>query len=132
MVDIDNLSAFDFNRLIAERVGWTELEVRQCYEENCQSDHYGDHLHGVNPDYEKYGDTPVPLYSQNTDDALTLVTGNLRISIHNEDHPNWIAQIWDDIQPVQFDKMRYYLGSDISLARAICRAWLEWKDRKES
>jgi hypothetical protein len=69
----------------------------------------------------------IPDYLHDTDAALTLIAGDLRVSLHNEDYPLWTAVVgkWIDGYWEQI------VGSAASPAEAVCRAWWAWMDAQE-
>lgn len=66
-------------------------------------------------------------YCYNATKALELITGSLRISLHNEHSPDWIAVIWDDSLD-HGHQIEHYVGQADSAALAICRAWLDYQE----
>lgn len=67
------------------------------------------------------------LAERNIAEALALVTGEMRISLHNEEYPEWIAVIWI----AGLEDRDHWLGQDPDPATAVLIAYRHYMWRKQ-
>lgn len=103
-----------FNVIVAAHLGWSDFIGLE--------DPYPSGRAPATPYYRL-----IEEYTTEFNEALTLISGPLRLSLHNEDFPQWTAVVWEDEGGHTFND---FVGSAMTPAMAICKAWLRWQENK--
>jgi len=112
-----------FDQYLAELSGWTDIEVAHGWFEHPEyGSDYQSYLRGTTPNGMK--DIPVPKFSSNVDDALSLVTPECAIKLSRGAKGIWYCgiethhhQLWLETTVIE-----------TTPAMAICLAWVVWKE----
>jgi len=123
-------AGLDLDRVIAERLGWSEIGIREVWVDDGEGATEVKRLNGRSPGPVAFGTDPIPTWSTNTDTALNLpleeeYEGRLEWGYGGE----WTAWIFIKIAYRTFRETKVgYAKADIP-ALALCRAWLGYQER---
>lgn len=127
MTIYDDLSNEDLRRVIAERLGWTYIG------EDFGIRHQDSGLYGYPPGRVAVGNTePVPNWSESVDAALGLEVPPIdewsSSTFYLEGWEGKDNRKWRCVLPCKELDHWQAIGYADTPARAICLAWLSWKD----
>lgn len=143
------LPSRELDRVIAEKLGWRAVEAETTYPRYdpprkawMMQDPDGKIYHLYNhstPEgaWKSFASTDdecliqCDYYSLNTDVAMSILKGDMRLSLHNEDYPLWTAVIWMDTDVDDEDFMTNFVANAETPALAICRAALFYFEHME-
>ena len=120
----------ELDRVIAERLGWSEIEQRQLWFEDAYDDGWEQRLFGKRTG-ESVGDDPVPEYSTDANAALSLPLGEAEFfQLHVIPGGNTAARVYVPVSSRLSEAEPPFEISDTP-ALAICHAWLAYQDAKQ-
>jgi hypothetical protein len=125
-------AGLELDRVIAERSGWKEIEVREIWEEDHYSDGFYKRLFGLPPVKTSVLDVAelIPRYSTDLNGAFHLPVTDLHfMDLHSPtgdgSEPQWNAFVEWKWKDGEYPDCRATAETG---ALALCRAWLVWKE----
>lgn len=112
------LNGQELTRAVAERLGWTNLETTEYSRSGWDGHGFETFFVG---EKDGVGLARVPDFAADANAALTLIPPSANVFVQKEpDGENWYVSL--------VTSGRAAATTAKTLATAICRAWLEWRD----